>query len=170
MENIARKQISINLEVMDLLNAQIAKEQHASSVYLAMASWCDQKGLLKSADFFYKQSEEEREHMMKIFKFINDAGGAAYSPEVSNLSNAHEYSSLKEVFEATLEQEISVTKSIYNIVAKCRKVNDFGTENFLQWFVEEQMEEEQTIRDILDMIDLMGDMPLKFVDERIPTE
>lgn len=170
MENIARQQISINLEVMDLLNAQIAKEQHASSVYLAMASWCDQKGLLKSADFFYKQSEEEREHMMKIFRFINDAGGAAYSPEVANLSNAHEYSSLKEVFESALEQEISVTKSIYKIVVKCRSVLDFGTENFLQWFVEEQMEEEQTIRDILDMIDLMGNMPLKFVDERIPTE
>ncbi len=166
MENIARQQISINLEVMDMLNQQIVKEQHASSVYLAMASWCDQKGLSKSASFFYKQSLEEREHMIKIFKFINDCGGTAFSPEVSKIS--HEYASLKEVFELSLQQEISVTQSIYKIVAMCRKVNDFGAENFLQWFVEEQMEEEQSIRDIIDMIDLMGDAPLKLIDERIP--
>jgi len=166
MENIARQQISINLEVMDMLNQQIVKEQHASSVYLAMASWCDQKGLTKSASFFYKQSLEEREHMLKIFKFVNDCGGTAFSPEVSKIS--HEYASIKEVFELSLQQEISVTQSIYKIVAMCRKVNDFGTENFLQWFVEEQMEEEQTIRDIIDMIELMGDAPLKLIDERIP--
>ncbi|WP_109300603.1 ferritin [Aquimarina sp. AU474] len=168
MENIARQQISINLEVMDMLNQQIAKEQHSSSVYLAMASWCDQRGLERSASFFYRQSVEEREHMMKIFAFINNSGGSAYSPDVTNI--AHEYASLKEVFELALQQEISVTQSIYKIVAKCRKVNDFGTENFLQWFVEEQMEEEQSIRDILDMFDLMGDAPLKLIDERIPKE
>ncbi len=168
MENIARQQISINLEVMDMLNQQIAKEQHSSSVYLAMASWCDQKGLGRSASFFYKQSLEEREHMMKIFKFINDCGGAAHSPDVSNIS--HEYASLKEIFELALQQEISITQSIYKIVAACRKVNDFGAENFLQWFIEEQMEEEQSIRDILEMIDLMGDSPLKLIDERIPNE
>ncbi|MCK8520624.1 ferritin [Aquimarina sp. D1M17] len=168
MENIARQQISINLEVMDMLNQQIAKEQHASSVYLAMASWCDQKGLTRSASFFYNQSVEEREHMMKIFKFVNDSGGSAYSPEVANIS--HEYASLKEIFQLALQQEISVTQSIYKIVAKCRAVNDFGTENFLQWFVEEQMEEEQSIRDILDMIELMEDAPLKLIDERIPKE
>lgn len=168
MENIARQQISINLEVMDMLNQQIGKEQHASSVYLAMASWCDQRGLSRSASFFYKQSEEEREHMMKIFKFINDNGGSAFSPDVSKIT--HEYASIKEVFELALQQEISVTQSIYKIVAKCRKVLDFGTENFLQWFVEEQMEEEQTMRDILDVIDLMRDSPLKLIDERIPKE
>ena len=68
MKSIARQQISINLEVMDLLNEQVVNEQHASSVYLAMASWCDQHGLVKSTESFYKQSEEERAHMMKLFK------------------------------------------------------------------------------------------------------
>ncbi|MDY8138625.1 ferritin [Aquimarina sp. 2201CG5-10] len=168
MEDIARQQISINLEVMDLLNQQLSKEQHSSSVYLAMASWCDQKALTNSAAFFYRQSEEEREHMMKIFKFINDCGGSAYSPKVVDIP--HDYASLREIFEIALQQEVSITQSIYKIVAKCRKVNDFATENFLQWFVEEQLEEEQTMRDILDMFDLMGDTPLKFIDERIPQE
>ncbi|WP_108869295.1 ferritin [Aquimarina aquimarini] len=166
MENLTRQEISINLEVMDMLNEQIAKEQRASSLYLAMASWCDQRTLVNSASFFYKQAEEEREHMMKIFKFINDTGGSAYSPVVSDL--AHEFSSLREVFETALGHEITISQSIYKIVAKCRKVNDFGSENFLMWFVEEQLEEEETLKDILDMFDLSGDMPLQYIDERIP--
>ncbi|WP_103864735.1 ferritin [Aquimarina sp. I32.4] len=166
MENLTRQEISINLEVMDMLNEQIAKEQRASSLYLAMASWCDQRTLVNSASFFYKQAEEEREHMMKIFKFINDTGGSAYSPVVSDLT--HEFSSLREVFETALGHEITISQSIYKIVAKCRKVNDFGAENFLMWFVEEQLEEEETLKDILDMFDLSGDMPLQYIDERIP--
>ncbi len=168
MESIARQQISINLEVMDMLNQQVVKEQHASSVYLAMASWCDQRGLINSAAFFYRQSMEEREHMMRIFKFINDCGGSAYAPKISDIS--HEYASLKEIFELALQQEIAITKSIYKIVALCRKTNDFASENFLQWFVKEQLEEEQVMRDILDIFDLMGDTLLKLIDERIPKE
>ncbi len=168
MENLTRQEISINLEVMDMLNQQIEKEQKASSLYLAMASWCDQRTLVNSATFFYKQAEEEREHMMKIFKFINDTGGSAYSPNVSDIT--HEFSSLREIYETALQHEIAITQSIYKIVAKCRSVNDFGSENFLMWFVEEQLEEEETIKDILDMFDLSGDMPLQYIDERIPTD
>ena len=78
--------------------------------------------------------------------------------------------SSQEIFELALHQEVSITQSIYKIVAKCRKTNDFGSENFLQWFVHEQMEEEQTMRDILDMIELMDEAPLKLIDERIPEE
>lgn len=166
MTTAVRKQMSINVDVMDLLNEQVKVEQHSSSVYLAMASWCDQNGFVRGAAFFHARSTEERDHMLKIFKFINDNGGSAYSPEVSNIN--HEYSSLKELFELSLEQEINVSKKIGNIVKVCREVNDFGTENFLQWFVTEQLEEEQMMRDILDMIDLMGDAPLKLIDERIP--
>jgi ferritin len=152
---------------MDLLNEQISKEAHSAAIYLAMASWCDHNGLTNSAEFFYKQSAEEREHMLKIFKFINDNGGTAYSPEVSNIN--HEYSSLQEIFETALDQEIEISKSIHKIVSRCRKVQDFGSENFLQWFVQEQMEEENQFRRILEMFDLMGTdgIALKFIDERI---
>ncbi len=99
--------------------------------------------LIYSAEFFYKQSSEEREHMLKIFRFINENGGTAYSPEVNNVT--HEFNSLQEIFETALDQEIEVTRSINNIVTKCRKVQDFASESFLQWFVNEQMEEENTI-------------------------
>lgn len=168
MLTAVRKQMSIHPEVMDLLNEQIAIEMKASASYLAMASWCDQRELVNSKDFFYKQAEEEREHGMKIFKFINDAGGAAVSPSVSNVNN--EYESLKGVFETSLEQEIHVTQSIYKAFKKSREVGDYASEVFLQWFVNEQVEEEDTVRSILDIFELMGDMPLKMIDERIPTE
>jgi ferritin len=167
MKDIVRQKIGINVDVMDMLNEQIAKEAHSSAVYLAMASWCDHNGLVYSAEFLYKQSTEEREHMLKIFQFINENGGTAYSPEVSNIN--HEYNSLQEIFETALDQEIQISKSINNIVAKCRKVQDFGSENFLQWFVQEQMEEENQFRRILEMFDLMGTdgIALKLIDERI---
>lgn len=168
MKDLVRQKLSIHVEIMDLLNEQIKKEAHSSSIYLAMASWCDHNALDYSAEFFYEQSLEEREHMMKIFRFINDNGGTAYSPEVSNIN--HEYNSLEEIYETALDQEIKITKSIHNIVYQCRKLQDLTTENFLLWFVHEQMEEEQTIRRALELFDLMGTegLALKLLDERIP--
>src|SRR5690606_2414360 len=133
-----------------------------------MASWCVTNGLDYSAALFYEQAEEEREQMMKILKLINDNGGTAYSPEVTGIN--HDFDSLEEIFETALDQEISITKSIHNIVFRCRKVQDLTTEVFLQWFVQEQMEEEQTIRRALELFDLMGTegLGLKLLDERIP--
>ena len=170
MKDLVRQKIAINVEVMDLLNTQIAREAESSSAYLAMASWCDQHGLGNSAEFFYKQSLEEREHMMKIFRFINENGGTAYSPEVKKVN--HDFNSLQEIFETGLDQEISITKSIHNIVGKCRKAQDYASENFLQWFVQEQMEEENKMRRILEMFDLMGTdgIALKLIDERVTHE
>lgn len=167
MKDLVRQKLGINVEVMDLLNEQIGKEAHSSASYLAMASWCDQNGLNGSAKLFYAQSVEEREHQLKIFHFINDNGGTAYSPEIKNIF--HDFNSLEEMFESALEQEIGISKSIHAIVGKCRKVQDYATENFLQWFVKEQMEEEQKMRNVLELFDLMGGdgMSLKLIDERV---
>ncbi|MGY5354515.1 ferritin [Wenyingzhuangia sp. IMCC45467] len=168
MNTIIRKQISIHPEVMDLLNNQIAMEMHASASYLAMASWCDQRELLNSKALFYEQAEEEREHAMKIFKFINDNGGAAISPSVDLVNN--DFDSLLAIFEKSLEQEIAVSESIKKIFKKARNVDDFVSEAMLQWFITEQAEEEDKFRSIIDIFELMEGMPLKMIDERIPTE
>ena len=168
METIIRKQMIIHPEVMDLLNSQIALEMHASASYLAMASWCDQRELVNSKAFFYKQAEEEREHAMKIFEFVNDNGGAAVSPEVHNINN--DFDDLRSVYETSLEQEINVTQSIFKVFKKARKEDDFVTEIFLQWFVTEQAEEEDKFRSLIDIFDLMEGMPLKMIDERLPKE
>ncbi len=168
MKTAVRKQMTINPVVMDLLNNQIALEMEASASYLAMASWCDQRELLNSKEFFYKQAEEEREHAMKIFTFVNDNGGAALSPQIQNVNN--DFESLRSIYEASLDQEINVTQSIFNIFKSARKEDDFVTEIFLQWFITEQAEEEDKFRSIIDIFDLMEGMPLKMIDERLPKE
>ncbi|UAB84894.1 ferritin [Zunongwangia sp. SCSIO 43204] len=167
MKDLVRQNLLIHVDVLDLLNKQIKQEAESSSAYLAMASWCDHNGLVYSAEFFYEQSAEEREHMMKIFHFINDNGGTAYSPEVTNIN--HDFTSLEEIFETALDQEIAITKSIHNIIYECRNKRDLTTENFLQWYVNEQMEEEQTMRRALELFDLINteNVGLRFLDERI---
>ncbi|MDX1362701.1 ferritin [Arenibacter latericius] len=167
MKNIARQQMSIKVSSMDLLNNQIKLEAHASATYLAMASWCDQNAFTNSAEFFYAQSAEERDHMMKIFKFISESGGIAISPTVEDIN--HDFSNLEEVFETALDHEIMVTKSIHKILATARNDQDYVVENFLQWFVQEQLEEEKSLRNILDLFELMGrdGIALKLIDERV---
>lgn len=167
MKNVARQGMSITVESMDLLNGQIQMEARASAVYLAMASWCEQQGFFTSAKFFYKQSEEEREHMMKIFHFLVDTGGSPISPEVLDIN--HDYSSITDIFETALEHEIAVTKSIHSIVKSVRELGDLATEKFMDWFVIEQVEEENTIRDILDMIAVTGTegVGLQMIDDHV---
>ena len=158
----------MNNTIQKLLNDQIKYEASASMQYLAMASWCDQRELLHSKSFFYKQAEEEREHAMKIFTFINDNGGASVSPDVTNVNN--DFESLRGIYETGLEQEIAVTESIFKIFKAARKEGDLITEIFLQWFITEQSEEEDNFRSIIDVFDLMEGMPLKMIDERLPEE
>ncbi len=146
---------SLNKDVEDLLNEQIRMEGQSSAYYLSMASWCETQGYENSAQFLYQHSEEERGHMLKLFKYVNEAGGHALQPEVTDIK--HSFKSLREVFEAILEHEISVTKSIHEIVDKCLNSKDYTTFNFLQWFVVEQREEETIARRALEIFEIIGE-------------
>lgn len=138
-----------------MLNQQIAMEGVSSASYLSMASWCEMTGYENSSQFLYMHSEEERMHMLKLFHYVNEAGGHALQPEINDIK--HHYTSLKEVFESTLEHEIAVTNSINEIVNHCYNIKDFTTMNFLNWFVEEQREEETLARRAVELFDLIGE-------------
>lgn len=168
MKDLIRQKTSLSQEIEEALNEQIKVEAFSSAVYLAMAAWADTRGFQYSADFFYKQAEEERAHMMKIFKYVVDVGGKAQSPEITNIN--HEYDTLRAVFESALEHEINVTQSINRIVDKCYKAKDFTTVNFLQWFLKEQVEEEFVARRAIELFDIIGDegFQLYMVDKQIP--
>ncbi len=155
MKDLLKLKTSLNEEIEKILNEQIKHEAFASSLYLSMSSWCDDQGLDFSADFFEKQSEEERAHMMKLFKYVNDRGGRAISPEVINIPS--DFPSFRSVFEQTLEQEMFVTEQFNQIADKCLRLKDFVTFQFIQWFLEEQAEEEYVARRILDMFDVIGE-------------
>lgn len=155
MKDLLRLRTSLSEEIETALNEQIKREAHSSAVYLSMGSWCDRHGFENSANFFYKQAEEERGHMLKIFKYVSDLGGHALSPEVAGVPQ--DFESFRGIFEQALEQEISITQSINRIVAKCHQVQDFTTVTFLQWFLQEQIEEEFVARRALELFDVIGE-------------
>ncbi len=149
------------------LNAQIVMEGYASSLYLSMGSWCEQKGLEGCAKFMYRQSEEERMHMLKIFNYINEMDGHALSPGIKQPD--HKFESVQKMFESVYAHEQNVTKSINDLVRVSYAENDHSTLNFLQYYVEEQREEEALMRSILDKIKLIGNGPqsLYFIDMEV---
>jgi ferritin len=141
--------------VEEALNKQIGYEAYASNSYLSMASWCDQEGLRGCTAFFYEQSEEERMHMLKIVKYVNQAGGYAKISAIE--PPAENYQSIKHVFETALKQEQEVSKQINNLVELSFQTKDFATYHFLQWYVQEQLEEETLFNTILDIIRIGGE-------------
>jgi ferritin len=155
MKDLLRIKCLLSTEVEVLLNAQIKKEAHSSAIYLSMASWCNRNGYDFSSDYFFKQAEEEREHQLKIYKYVLDMGGTAISPEITNIRI--EYNAFREVFEEALDQEISVTQSLKNIAARCQKEQDFITLEFLNWFFREQREEEYKARRALELFEVIGE-------------
>jgi ferritin len=162
MKDLMRIKTLLSTEIEALLNQQVKKEAHSSAIYLSMASWCDRNGFDGSAEFFFKQSHEEREHQLKIYKYILDMGGTAISPEVNNIKI--EFSTFREVFEEALDQEIAITQSFKNIVARCHKEQDYVTLEFLNWFLKEQREEEYVARRALELFDVIGENGTGFWD------
>jgi len=155
MKDLLKLKTSLNEDIENTLNAQVKVEAHSSALYLSMSSWCDEQGLDNAASFFAKQADEERTHMLKIFNYINTRGGRALSPEITNIPA--EFESFRGVFEQALEQEMFVTEQFNNIADKCMKSKDYVTFNFLQWFLEEQVEEEFVARRILELFDVIGE-------------
>ncbi|MXN90045.1 ferritin [Flavobacterium sp. Sd200] len=137
------------------LNEQIKIEAESSQIYLAMASWAEVKGFEGISTFMFKQSDEERMHMLKLLKYVNQRGGSAV---VSALEEPRlDYTSFSTLFRQLYEHEVKVSASINNLVDIALTEKDYATHNFLQWYVSEQIEEEAQAKVILDKIDLIGD-------------
>lgn len=136
------------------LNDQIQIEAESSQVYLSMASWAEVKGLEGIAGFMYGHSDEERMHMLKLVKYVNERGGHA---QISTLKAPKiDFVSFQKMFEELYQHEIFVSKSINDLVHVTLEEKDYATHNFLQWYVAEQIEEEALARTILDKINLIG--------------
>jgi len=157
----------LNDKMVAALNKQILEEAYSSNLYLSMASWCEVNGMNGCSDFMYEHAVEEREHMMKIFRYVNEMDAQAIVPALPQPPT--EYASIQDVFSSTYKHELIVTASINSIVALCNELDDYATLGFLQWFVEEQREEEATFKEILDKIKLIGDGPqsLYYIDMEI---
>lgn len=145
----------LNQKVQDKLNEQVKVEAESSQAYLAMASWAEVQGLNGVAQFLYRHSDEERQHMLKLIRYINERGGQAVVPALAQPNI--ELESLHTVFEVLLDHEVKVTASINEVVGLCLEMRDYTTHNFMQWYVAEQLEEEALARTIMDKLRLIGD-------------
>ncbi|MCB0703827.1 MAG: ferritin [Saprospiraceae bacterium] len=159
--------MALSKKMESALNEQIILEAYASFLYLSMASWCEQKTLDGCAEFMHRQSDEERMHMLKLFNYVNEVDGHALTPAVKQAP--HEWPSVQNLFQQVFEHEQKVTKAINNLVDIALQEKDHSTSNFLQWYVDEQREEEALMRSILDRIKLIGDGPqsLYYIDKEV---
>lgn len=159
--------IDLSIKMQDAINQQIAYEGYASNFYLALAYWCDDQALEGCKKFFMRQSNEERLHMLKLYDYMSESGFHPITPAISMPPN--KYESVREAFQKVFEQERSVTASIHNMLKLAIEENDYNTQHFLQWYVDEQREEEAVIRTILDRIKVIGEggQSLYYIDKEV---
>jgi len=131
----------ISDKMQNLLNEQVVKEFYSAYLYLSMESYYTSLNLNGFANWFHVQVQEERDHAMMFFNYINRVGGKVVLGQID--APKAEFASIEEALKLTLEHEQFVTKSIYNIVDLAIEEKDHKTNSFLQWFVNEQVEEEQ---------------------------
>jgi len=146
--------MKISNNILQLLNEQIAMEANASSYYLSVASWCKVNGYEGAACFFRAHSAEEREHMLKIIQYLNELKIHAAIPQIEQPPQNME--SLEQVCKTALQNEQNVTKAIDKIIDTAQTENDHRTDTFLEWFVNEQIEEEDLFETVLQKFDVIG--------------
>ena len=139
--------------MIQALNDQVNKELFSAYFYLAMQAYFSSINLDGFANFFQVQVQEERDHALGFFNYLNKIGGKVTLAEIQKPQT--EFSSPQEVFELTLKHEQFVTQSIYSLMDIAREVKDHTTDIFLQWFITEQAEEEENVTRVLNKLKLI---------------
>ncbi len=148
--NMKTKRISDTME--KALNDQMTREAYQSQVYLSYASWAEVNGFVGISAFLYKHMDEERQHMFKFIKFINDRGGITKIEAIK--APPADPKNIGDCLQKTLQHEIDNSASIDEIVNLAHEEKDWATFNFAQWFVKEQIEEETLVNDLIDKYNL----------------
>jgi ferritin len=144
----------VTKKVEKAINLQIQREEHSARLYLAMASWAEHNGFPGASDWLYAQTEEERIHMLKLVHYLNDRGGNVVFSPMDPLDL--KFKTLVDLFHQVLKHEEFISASINALYDVCTKEKDFSSANYLQWYITEQIEEESTVRSILDQLKLTG--------------
>jgi ferritin len=145
----------ISKTLVDALNDQLKHELYSSYLYLAMSAYCDDQNLPGFAHWMRLQADEEREHAMKFFDFIQDRDGRVVLQSLAQ--PPRDFGSPTGVFEQVLDHEQEVTSLIEQLYRKASAEQDHATQVFLEWFIAEQVEEEKTALQILETLRMAGD-------------
>ena len=137
------------------LNKQINAELYSAYLYQSMAAYFEDKSLSGFAQWMDLQAEEEKNHARKIYDYINERGGRVILEGIDKPES--EWESNLDVFEDSLAHEEKITAMINDLVSLSAEEKDYATHSFLQWFVDEQVEEEDTVGEIVDKLKLVGD-------------
>lgn len=149
--------MTLNPKLRKLLNDQINNELASSYIYLAMAAWFEQTPYSGFASWMFNQSREENMHALKFYQYVVDRDAVVELQPIAKPKS--EFKSPIDVFEHSLKQEQKVTQQINDLYDVAESVKDHASKNLLLWFLNEQMEEEKTVRDMLDRLKLAGNDP-----------
>lgn len=149
------------------LNEQINAEFYSSYFYMNMAIYCDENDLPGFAHWLYQQTQEEYDHAMKFLHFVQDRDGKVELEQIDKPKGG--FKNILDVFERVLEHEKLVTGLINELYALAVKENDYPAQVALQWFIQEQVEEEKTAKDIVQQLKWVGDKntALYMLDQRM---
>mgnify|MGYP006284614143 CR=1 FL=1 len=139
------------------LNKQINEELYSAYLYQAMAAYADSEGYKGTSVWLDNQAQEEMIHARKFYDYILERGGNIKLHSIEGPPAEH--GKMKDIFQAALKHEQHITGRINHLVSLAREEKDYASDNFLQWFVAEQVEEESSVGDILDKLELIGDHP-----------
>jgi ferritin len=151
----------------DALNEQINKEFYSAYLYLSMSAYCNRLGMPGAEHWFRLQYDEEFIHMSKMFDYVMQHGGNARLMQINE--PPHEFGTVLDVFQASLEHERFVTRSINELLNVAVEEKDHASQVFLQWYITEQVEEESTVEDIVNRLKLAGDNggALMMIDDKL---
>ena len=141
--------------VQDAMNEQIKNELYSAYLYLSMAAYCESNNLPGFAHWMRMQDEEERMHAMKFYDFVHERGGRVVLQAIDQPEA--EFESPLDVFEKTLEHEQLVTTMINDLYTLAVEERDYASQIFLQWFITEQIEEEDSASQVIETLKMIGD-------------
>lgn len=143
----------ISEKMQKAINDQINAEFYSSYFYLSMSAYCESVNFKGFAEWFRLQAEEEKTHGFKLFDYLQERGGRVILKPIEGPPT--EFKSVQDTFEQTLEHERKVTSLINNLYKLAMEENDYPSQSHLQWFIDEQVEEEATAEDILNQIKMV---------------
>ena len=158
--------MKISKELNYTINEQIGHELLASNIYINMAAYFNNLGLLRLSGLFFKQSEEEREHAMKFIHYLLDVEGEVAVPAIDAAETKFE--SVKHAFELALNWEKEVTGRINDLMSIAIQEKDYASQDFLRWFVTEQVEEEANMSHLLLLAEGLGSGSVLMLENLIP--
>lgn len=147
--------MELTKKLEDAINGQIQAEYYSSYMYLAMAAYCDSVNMPGYGHWMRAQAREEMQHVMKFYRYVVDRGGRVVFGAIDQ--PPVEYASILAVAEETYAHEQKVTSLIGKLYEVAVVEKDYATQSFLQWYIDEQVEEENNARTIVDQLKMVGD-------------